>query len=67
MFINISVKEAKTALKKIKLLAPANLKTDDEFMMSRKETVFFMAEELIRMIRQGFAIKELGTAEVWGR
>ena len=61
----ITVKAAKEALSNLQKLKPANEKFDDGLEMSVKETVFFMAADLIQMGKRGFTNRELsaGLAE----
>ena len=55
----ITVKEAREALKNLKQLTPARPKMDDELEMSLRETIFFMADDLIQKTKRGCTIKEL--------
>ena len=55
----ITVKEAKSALKNMKKLVPANPKFVDDLELSVKDAILFMASDLIRMSKRGFTIKEL--------
>ncbi len=55
----ITVQEAKEALKYLKTLVPANPKMDDDLEMSLKESIAFMAPDLLRLSRRGFTHKEL--------
>jgi hypothetical protein len=55
----ITVQEAKEALKYLKTLTPANPKMDDDLEMSIKESIAFMAPDLLRLSKRGFTHKEL--------
>jgi len=55
----ITVKAAKSALNNLHKLKPANEKFDDDLEMSIKETVAFMAPDLIQLTKRGFTSKEL--------
>ncbi len=57
----ITVQEAKVALKYLKTLTPANPKMDDDLEMSIKESIAFMAPDLLRLSKRGFTNKELAS------
>ncbi len=57
----ITVQEAKKALKYLKTLVPANPKMDDDLEMSVKESIAFMAPDLLRLSKRGFTHKELAS------
>jgi hypothetical protein len=55
----ITVKKAKDALRNLRKLTPANPKMDDDLEMSVKETVFFMAPDLIQLTKRGLTHREM--------
>ena len=55
----VSVKKAKEALQNLRKLTPANPKMDDDLEMSVKETVFFMAPDLVQLTKRGLTHKEM--------
>ncbi len=61
MLKTITVQEAKEALKYLKTLTPANPKMDNDLEMSVKESIAFMAPDLLRLSKRGFTHKELAS------
>ncbi len=57
----ITVQEAKEALKYLKTLTPANPKMDNDLEISVKESIAFMAPDLLRLSKRGFTHKELAS------
>jgi hypothetical protein len=55
----ITVQATKEAVKYLKTLTPANPKMDDDLEMSIKESITFMAPDLLRLSKRGFTHKEL--------
>jgi hypothetical protein len=55
----ITIQEAKEALKYLRTLTPANPKMDNDLEMSVKESIAFMAPDLLRLSKRGFTHKEL--------
>lgn len=56
---SITVRQAKEARQNLRKLTPANLKLDDDLEMTVKETVFFLAPDLVQMSKRGFTNQEL--------
>ncbi len=61
MLKTITVQEAKGALQYLKTLTPANPKMDDDLEISVKESIAFMAPDLLRLSKRGFTQKELAS------
>ncbi len=56
---NITVKEAKEAVKYLKQFVPVRPKIADDQELSLREAILFMAEDLIRKSKEGCTVKEL--------